>query len=292
MAIDVEKLYNNEIVLREFIGFDDSERVHRKPEKKRLYFKDFLSWESDFLDFELTDFWEHSFLNSYVWKKSDARQVADISQHPHFQGFYAFPKKRSAEELNRMSEKEKLVEIGKHIKKAIVLVEKAVSLQKSHPITRERENYKLAIIQAPDRKKTDLENYVRKKTIIGYIALDEINEERGVYRDIGCFIHPGYQNEDYALQASQLVLDAFFKNTKYDEIYVTYHPDNIASKRVLQKLGYKKLPGEYFITNTSGIKEPREKCELTSDDFYTHLQFIRVSTEKKRDTVIKSGESA
>ena len=192
------------------------------------------------------------FRESDIWAGSDAQQLAVIAQHPKFQGFYAFPLKGSSEEEFRIA--------------ATALVAKAVKLSRLDEITHERENYKLAITQAADPEK-----------IIGYIALDEINEARGEYRDIGYFTHPDFQSRGYATEASRIVLQAFFENTKYDKIYITYHPANIGSKRVVEKLGYQKLPGEYSLT-VNGKKEPREKCALTRKDFYVNSLPVRKNT--------------
>jgi len=185
------------------------------------------------------------FRESDIWAGSDAQQLAVIAQHPKFQGFFAFPLKGSP---------------AKEFRKATrALVAKWVKLSRPDEKTHERENYKLAITLPSDPEK-----------IIGYIALDEINEARGKYRDIGYFIHPDFQSKGYATEASRIVLKAFFGNTKYDNIYITYHPANIGSKRVVEKLGYQKLPGEYSLT-ANGKKEPREKYILTRKNFYAKL---------------------
>ena len=202
MGIDIKKLRNDRIVLREF----------RKSE---------------------------------VWEGSDAQQIAKIAQHPEFRGFYAFPPKGLPEKKFRDA--------------MMVLVATWVELSKTHEITHKRENYKLAITRPGE-----------PKIIIGYIALDEINATGKKYRDIGCFINPDFQFLGYATEASQIVLKAFFENTKYKEIYITYHPDNIASKRVAEKLGYKILEGNYTLT-VNGNEEPREKCVLTRKAFFDNL---------------------
>ena len=188
------------------------------------------------------------FKESDVWNGSDAQQLAVIAQHPKFQGFFAFPPKGSP--------------AGKFRKAARVLVANWVKLIRPDEKTHERETFKLAITQPSDLD-----------TIIGYISLGEINQTRGKYREIGFFIHPDYQSRGYATEASRLVLHAFFENTRYNEIYVTYHPVNIASKTVVQKLGYLKLPGEYFLM-VNGKKEPRIKCVLTRNAFYSKLLLV------------------
>jgi RimJ/RimL family protein N-acetyltransferase len=183
------------------------------------------------------------FRESDVWNGSDAQQLAIIAQHPKFQGFFAFPPKGSPAGTFRKTMK--------------VLIANWVKLIRPDRKTHKRETFKLAITQPSDLDK-----------IIGYISLGEINQTRGKYREIGFFIHPDYQSQGYATEASRLVLNAFFENTIYNEIYVTYHPANIASKTVVEKLGYQILPGEYFLM-VNGKNEPRIKCILTRNAFYS-----------------------
>jgi RimJ/RimL family protein N-acetyltransferase len=191
------------------------------------------------------------FRESDVWNGSDAQQLAIIAQHPRFQGFFAFPPKG--------------VPARKYRKAARALVAKWVKLSRPDKKTHQRENYKLAITRPSDPEK-----------IIGYIALDEINEARGEYRDIGYLCHPDFQSQGFVTEASRIILKAFFEHTKYNEIYVTYHPANIASKKVVEKLGYQKLQGEYFLM-VNGKKEPREKCVLTRKNFYATLSPVIAS---------------
>jgi RimJ/RimL family protein N-acetyltransferase len=185
------------------------------------------------------------FRESAVWQGSDAQQLAVIAQHPKFQGFFAFPPKGSPTREFR--------------KAAKALVVKAIRFRRPYKRTHQRENYKLAITRPTDPEK-----------IIGYVALDEINEARGEYRDIGFFIHPDFQSQGYATEASRIVLKAFFEFTRYNEIYVTYHPANIASKKIVEKHGYQKLKSEYYLM-VNGKNEPREKCILTRKNFYAKL---------------------
>lgn len=188
------------------------------------------------------------FRESAVWEGSDAQQLAVIAQHPKFQGFFAFPPKGSPVRTFR--------------KAAKALVAKWVKLIRPDEKTHERETFKLVIAQPCDLGK-----------IIGYISLGEINQTRGKYREIGFFIHPDYQSRGYATEASRLVLKAFFENTRYNEIFITYHPANITSKRVAEKLGYKLLPGKHYLL-VNGKEEPREKCILTRDVFFAKLKQI------------------
>ncbi|MFV0396115.1 MAG: GNAT family N-acetyltransferase [Coprobacillaceae bacterium] len=84
---------------------------------------------------------------------------------------------------------------------------------------------------------------------VGKIVFSEGTlEERYYDGHIGYTIEPEYRGHNYAFQATKILLD-IIKEKNYKEIIITCSPDNIASKRSIQKLNAiyletKKVPKE------------------------------------------------
>ena len=138
------------------------------------------------------------------------------------------------------------------------LVTRAIDMQQPTVETGVRENFKLAVAEVTNPKK-----------LIGYVALDEINEKRGEQRDVGYFIDPACQGRGYAVAASRLILGAFFDATPYDLVQATVHPNNHSSRSVLARLGYKEVGEKTTIVR--GEVEPRIKLTLHRLDFIGNL---------------------
>lgn len=139
-------------------------------------------------------------------------------------------------------------------------VHHCINLQLPDPNTGIRESYKLVIADV-----------TKPRSVIGYVALDEISESRGEERDIGYLIDPAHQGKGYALQACAMLLTEFFAQTSYDTVMATVHPENTPSINVLRRLGYKQV-GE-SVKLVRGVVEPRLVLSLYRTDFFArHLQ--------------------
>ena len=84
---------------------------------------------------------------------------------------------------------------------------------------------------------------------IGGIAYDRTKNE--VFYHIG----KNYWGNGYATEAAKAMLDYAFGNLELKKIIAAVHPDNIASNRVIKKIGLKRagvisgLPGEHAFFN-------------------------------------------
>ena len=57
--------------------------------------------------------------------------------------------------------------------------------------------------------------------------------------ELGYWVGEDYQNKGFATKASKILVQRAFKELKVKNIYATHAPENIQSKRVLEKLGFK-----------------------------------------------------
>lgn len=57
--------------------------------------------------------------------------------------------------------------------------------------------------------------------------------------ELGYWIGEEYWNQGFATKASKLLIDHAFNDLSIEQIYATYRKDNMQSKRVLDKLGFK-----------------------------------------------------
>ena len=79
--------------------------------------------------------------------------------------------------------------------------------------------------------------------------------------ELGYHIYKTYQNQGYAYEASQKILNDFFQRFDYNEIYSYMTVDNIASYKLAEKLGFKRI-NEYI------------------DDYYGKMYIYKLTKEE------------
>lgn len=89
--------------------------------------------------------------------------------------------------------------------------------------------------------------------VIGRAGLEEREIEGEVYTELGYVLHPSYQGKGIAFEICQEILSYAQHGLYMEEIYGFTHLDNIASQRLLRKLGF-EFQGEKW---SGGI---RLKC--------------------------------
>ena len=72
---------------------------------------------------------------------------------------------------------------------------------------------------------------------IGDVSLAPIDDRRG-WANLGYWVHPDHQGNNYATEAARLVVDHGFAELRLHRISATIHADNVPSKRVVEKLGF------------------------------------------------------
>lgn len=76
--------------------------------------------------------------------------------------------------------------------------------------------------------------------------------------ELGFWVGEEYQRKGYATEASKLLIKRAFEDLDVERIYSTYKEENMASKRVLEKLGFK------YLTKMSNVD-------------YAHRPFVEVA---------------
>ena len=75
---------------------------------------------------------------------------------------------------------------------------------------------------------------------IGLLFPPNCNQDWGKdSAEIGYWVGEEYQNKGFATKASKLLVKRAFKDLNVKTIYGTYKPNNVKSKRVLEKVGLK-----------------------------------------------------
>lgn len=72
---------------------------------------------------------------------------------------------------------------------------------------------------------------------IGDISLAPIDDRRG-WANLGYWIHPDHQGEGYATEAVRRLLTHGFEELRLHRIAALIRADNVASQRVVEKLGF------------------------------------------------------
>ena len=75
--------------------------------------------------------------------------------------------------------------------------------------------------------------------LIGKIELCHMDWWFDKAGEIGYFINKKYRGKGYATKASGMVIDYCFDKLNFHKMYADTDPDNFASQKVLEKLGFK-----------------------------------------------------
>jgi RimJ/RimL family protein N-acetyltransferase len=74
-----------------------------------------------------------------------------------------------------------------------------------------------------------------------------VRSEEGRGGELGFIVHPRHQGRGYATEAARALLDWAFEAAGFHRIYARHEPRNVASGRVLEKLGMRKEA--HFVEN-------------------------------------------
>jgi RimJ/RimL family protein N-acetyltransferase len=87
---------------------------------------------------------------------------------------------------------------------------------------------------------------VAEDEVVGDLTLNVRSEEhRG--GELGFIVHPRHQGKGYATEAARALLAWAFEEVGFHRIYARHEPRNVASGRVLEKLGLRKEA--HFVEN-------------------------------------------
>ena len=92
--------------------------------------------------------------------------------------------------------------------------------------------------------------------------------------ELGYWIGEEYQNRGICTKASKILVKRAFKDLNVKAIYATYYIDNIKSKRVLEKLGFKYY-NDLEITNEDNQK-CKAKAMVLNNDIKYKLYFFKI----------------
>jgi ribosomal-protein-alanine N-acetyltransferase len=79
----------------------------------------------------------------------------------------------------------------------------------------------------------------------GCAGLRPHQPEERIY-ELGYHLRPQFWRQGLAAEAGQAVIDYAFKTLAARALYAGHHPDNAASARVLQKLGFRHTHDEFY----------------------------------------------
>ena len=76
--------------------------------------------------------------------------------------------------------------------------------------------------------------------MIGHLYLEHLEPKERLTWELGYIFNPAYQRKGYASEASAALADYTFKNFKVHRIMARCNPDNIASWKLLERIGFKR----------------------------------------------------
>lgn len=92
---------------------------------------------------------------------------------------------------------------------------------------------------------------------IGCCGLRPYNIEKHIY-EIGFHLRPKYWGKGLGTEAAQAAMQYAFNMLHAVELFAGHNPNNIGSKKVLEKLGFQHIGDEYY--EPTGLYHPSYKC--------------------------------
>jgi ribosomal-protein-alanine N-acetyltransferase len=97
-------------------------------------------------------------------------------------------------------------------------------------------------------------NIYLKNKLIGGVSLS--NQRENSKWELGYWIGEEYWGNGYAIEACENLISYFFSNTNNSIIYASHMKDNIKSKKIIIKLGFKLVSsGKKFSISRNGMVE-------------------------------------
>ena len=130
-------------------------------------------------------------------------------------------------------------------------VDRAIDLQTADV----RDSFKMAV-----------EDKARPGHCIGYVSIDDIGGDEPGQPDVGYLIDPREQGQGFATEAMiGLMQNVFHTHPAIGVVWLTVHPENIASQKVAGRLTFEQV-GTKEITTAHG-QEPRLVYKTDRDRF-------------------------
>jgi RimJ/RimL family protein N-acetyltransferase len=169
----------------------------------------------------------------------DAPNIASIVKHPNFGGYRRLRPEHVTEDVQ-------------------IFIKDAIAQQ--YPKNGLRDIYRLAIC---------LKN--NPQEIIGYCVFHGWNSApKEDDHHLGYFLNPEYKGQGYITEAVYFVIKAYFLQYPDRRVCAQAHPNNLASQRILEKLGFKKT-GSITI-DVHNIQEPRLTYRIFQGEL-KHMSF-------------------
>jgi RimJ/RimL family protein N-acetyltransferase len=102
-----------------------------------------------------------------------------------------------------------------------------------------------------------------------YSCQDGPFEDKPEIRDVGWYIDPKYNGKGYGTEAAKVMIDYMFTECEIDEIITSAAIVNPASWKIMEKLGFKRLPETKWVDYTF-MEEPVEDYQyhLTKEMYF------------------------
>lgn len=114
--------------------------------------------------------------------------------------------------------------------------------------------------------------YKENMKMIGSIGIHStVLASLGSVYEIGYVLHPEYHRMGIMSEAVHKVLDYAFVDLNQDEVYVGHFTDNIASQKLIEKLGFEYVEDIYYKSIDYGEKESKI-YRLTKLDYVLKME--------------------
>jgi RimJ/RimL family protein N-acetyltransferase len=98
---------------------------------------------------------------------------------------------------------------------------------------------------------------------VGHVTLDILDKAPDDY-DLAYFVDPGSQGQRYATEIADAMVSQAFNALSIDRVVATVHPANLASRKVLKKLGFIETDIQTEVESADGDNN-RKWLYLTRD---------------------------
>ena len=103
--------------------------------------------------------------------------------------------------------------------------------------------------------------------VIGQVSAQENGEDITI-RDVGWYMDPAHQGKGYATEAAKAMIDYMFKEVQIDKIETCAATDNLASWKIMEKLGFHRTNKIKKVKYTILTEEVDCYCyEITREEY-------------------------
>ncbi|MDY3006399.1 GNAT family N-acetyltransferase [Anaerococcus sp. AGMB00486] len=125
------------------------------------------------------------------------------------------------------------------------------------------------------RKKYFAVRRIKDDRFIAFIGLKDINKiiKKSV---LGIVFDPAFTSKGYGFKAMTILLDYYFNDMKFYELYLEVNDFNVRAKKLYEKLGFKKIGTSFEVFENQDVEIDGEFFVKRYNKVYSKISQMRI----------------